>query len=383
MRRSPITFILIAWFSVASVMGQEAKSKASPFDSFGYISSDDASARLDNFAVGLEQQPAAMGYVVSYGPRGKGAGTGTYLGQVLKNYLVSTRELAADRIQTIYGGRYKNPEDIFTELWIVPAGSPAPEPMTFKSKLKTVKGKFADASSWDGYNECACGPVFGNVLRAAFADVLMEQRNDLAYIVASSFPDSSPGHWRRTAKNVAAELREEGIEGERIKIIYGGTNKLSEDDLVDEVKFQYWILPADAPPPVREAKPERTPKKAALIGQYHQWTLKFPRSERAVFDGVADVLRSDPQLSLFLIIRPEIPRVDEYRQPDEPPDIDPVKLVERWKSELLKLGIKESRILVVNAGAQDYGPVIDVWVIPPGASLPDPHAEDEGNPVEP
>src|SRR5215208_1947704 len=97
--------LLINWH-VAQAQEGEA-SKAHPFDSYGRVGSEDASARLDNFAVELMSKPQMNGYVICYGPEGKGSGTGKYLTEIQKSYLVKTRGLDAGRIQTLYGGRYK------------------------------------------------------------------------------------------------------------------------------------------------------------------------------------------------------------------------------------------------------------------------------------
>src|SRR5205814_4498600 len=155
-----------------------------------------------------------------------------------------------------------------------------------------------------------------------------------------------------------------GIEADRIKSIYGGPVKEKQDDSIQEVKRQYWTLPADAAPPVKEAKPERTPKEAVQIGSYSQYELKYTQEERQICEGFADVLRADEQLRVCFIVRPEIPDGEKYFLPDEPPDIDQAKLVEKWKSELeTKLSINEGRIVIIHAGATEFqGGTLEVWV---------------------
>jgi hypothetical protein len=193
--------------------------------------------------------------------------------------------------------------------------------------------------------------------------------------VAFNVGDVTPGTWRRVAKRVVADLQDDGIEAERVKIIFGGKLKGTEDEYAD-AKVQYWILPNDAPPPVKEAKPERTPKEAAQIGSYYQFELKSARDERRIFEGFADVLRADAQLRVCFIVRDEIPDAEKQLAPGEAPDIDEAKLVEQWKSELqAKLGIKENRIFILRGGLDEYrGGQVEVWVVPLGASLPDPYA---------
>jgi hypothetical protein len=68
---------------------------------------------------------------------------------------------------------------------------------------------------------------------------------------------------------------------------------------------------------------------------------------------------------------------------NEPPDVDPIKLVEKWKTELMtKLGLKENRIVIINGGGTEAGPNVEVWVVPPGVSIPQP-VEEETEPEEP
>lgn len=375
-------FLLSGFLSPGS---QVRAQKPVPFDSYGAISSEDAAARLDNFAIELQNRPDAIGFVISYGPQGDGSGTGNFLLRVTQDYLVNSRGIDPDRIQTIYAGRFKDPATLFTELWILSAGLKPPEPHRYSTKLKKVSGRFTEAEGWDGsgVDECGCGPSFGNTTLASFADLLREQPKDVGYIVAFNMSNATPGAWRRVAKSQAADLQEDGIGSERIKIIYGGTIKAKKEESAN-ARLQYWILPSDAPPPVKEAKPERTPKDSVRIGAYGQYDLKYPKQERRIFEGFADVLRVDEQLRVYLIVRSEIPSGEKVDLPEEPPDIDEAKLVEKWKSELRdKLGIKENRIFIIHAGADEYkGGTVEVWVVPPGASFPDPYASDEEQAIE-
>lgn len=358
------------------VYGQAGDGTQQKFDAFADISADDASARLDNFAIQVQNQPGATGVIISYGSQGEGSGTGKFLLRVIKAYLTNSRGIDEARIQTIYAGRYQKPAEIQVELWVVSAGSPPPEPRRYHSKPKIVTGRFLETYASDSSgDECGCGPSFGDTQLAAFADTLREQPKTVAYIVAFNLFNATPGTWRRVAKRLAADLQEDGIEAGRIRIVYGGSLKPKEDEY-SEAKVQYWILPNDAPPPVKEATPERTPKEAVQLGSYYQFELKVPRDERRIFEGFADVLRTDPQLRVCFIVRDELPSGEEHVAAGELPDIDEAKLVEKWKAELQeKLGIKENRIFILRPGAEEVGSAqVEVWVVPLGASLPDPYA---------
>ena len=58
--------------------------------------------------------------------------------------------------------------------------------------------------------------------------------------------------------------------------------------------------------------------------------------------------------------------------------------MQKWKKDLQeKLGIDENRIIILKAGAQDIDlTVVDVWVVPIGAPLPDPHPAETEMPEE-
>jgi hypothetical protein len=320
---------------------------------------------------------------------GEGSGTGNFILRVISSYLVDSRGIDAGRVQMIYGGRYKDSSDVRVELWLSPVGALAPEPTRFESKLDAKKGKIEEYTGSDissGVDECGCGPPQGNVMLAAFADALRRQPNDVAYIVVFNILGSAPGTWRRVAKTEAGDLRDRGIEDDRIKIIFGGTTKEKDkDDQDDEsqlARVQLWILPGDSPPPFKEADPELTPKEAVQIGTYNDYVLKYPKDERRIFAGFVDVLRADEALSVCFIVRPNTPRAldpDVPPLPDEPPDIDTMKLVETWKSELTeKLSIKSGRVIVIPATADETNEgTVEIWVFPAGAALPNPYARDD------
>lgn len=381
---SVICFLLI---NSGFVFGQREDGQARFFDSYEWGGSDDAGARVDNFAVALANSPDMIGYVICYGPQGDGSGTGNSLLLATKSYLVNVRGIEPERIQTIYGGRYKKLTTVATEFWIAPLGADAPKPKRYKSKIEKITGKVLEYEGWDGFPDGAEGVSAGNVRLAAFADTLRQQPQTTAYIVAFNFPNSSPGTWRRIAKQEASELQSDGIESDRIKIIYGGITKDKGGGYNNSqsANVQLWILPSDAPPPLKEAAPERTPKEAVQIGAYEDYLLKYPDRERPIFEGFADVLRADRQLNVCIVIRPRIEGEERYTLPDEPPDIDPQKLAEKWKMELMeKFGVEEKRIILLPAASDEFHEgLIEVWVVPPGAPLPDLYATDDAPSEQP
>ena len=105
------------------------------FDEYGTLSLNERNARLDNYAIELQNDPTTMAYVIAYGGRNSRPGTATSLLNMSKKYLVDTRGIDGSRIVTVDGGHR---EHATTELWIVPQGSKPPqaEPTVDPSEIK-------------------------------------------------------------------------------------------------------------------------------------------------------------------------------------------------------------------------------------------------------
>jgi hypothetical protein len=376
---------LVAPLASAQEASDGAKQVARKFDEFGELRGCDWGARFDNFAIQLQDDLSMEGYVIVYGPEGEWSGTGKNLLERIKDYFINTRGMEQERIKPIYGGRYKEMDQVWTELWLVPHGADAPDPQLYRTKIKTITGKFVETEAWDGIPE-GDGFTAGNVTLAAFADALRQQPETRAYIVAFNAPDATPGSWRRVAKRYANDLENHyGIKPDRIEIIYAGYDKqVKGEEQILGNKMQFWILPKNAPPPVKEAGPEREPTEAVrIVDSNSRYWLRYPDKERQILEGFADVLRANERLSVCLIVRPPngegSPFLDPSASADEPPDVDLMKLVEKWKAQLGKeYGVKENRITVIPTATDEYKEdTLEVWIVPAGAALPDPYAPDE------
>ncbi|MFN2491998.1 MAG: PKD domain-containing protein [Pyrinomonadaceae bacterium] len=93
---------------------------AQKFDEYGNITFNDEKARLDNYAIQLQNQPGAQGYIVAYGSC---AGEAQTRADRAKDYLVNMRQIDSGRLVTVDGGCRS---DLSVELWIVPTGANAP-----------------------------------------------------------------------------------------------------------------------------------------------------------------------------------------------------------------------------------------------------------------
>ena len=101
-----------------------------PFDEFGDIKCEDEYARLDNFAIQLQNEPKAKGVIIFYGGktfRGRLPKRGEAEARAarLKPYLVGRRGIPSAQVIVINGGYRENWEAV---LWIVPEGANLPTP---------------------------------------------------------------------------------------------------------------------------------------------------------------------------------------------------------------------------------------------------------------
>jgi hypothetical protein len=108
------------------------------FDTYGRIARNDEKARLDNFAIQLQNDPGAQGYIIAYGGRRGPAGEAQTRADFARNYLVNSRGIDSGRLMTVDGG-FK--EEATTELWLVPSGATAPtaSPNVDASEVQTTR----------------------------------------------------------------------------------------------------------------------------------------------------------------------------------------------------------------------------------------------------
>lgn len=99
--------------------------KGHKFDEYYDIARNDEKARLDNYAIELQQQPGSQGYVIVYPSRKAGAAAAQARAQRITDYLVNTRGLDAHRLVITMGPAR---EDWLFELWVVPEGAQPPVP---------------------------------------------------------------------------------------------------------------------------------------------------------------------------------------------------------------------------------------------------------------
>ncbi|HKY29879.1 MAG TPA: hypothetical protein VJM12_18200 [Pyrinomonadaceae bacterium] len=86
-------------------------------DKFGALRSDDEKARLDNFAIELQTNPRATGYIMVFRQKGGSLTQAKKRAKNAKDYLVSYRKLDESRL--VVPKEYCERSRVEYELWIV------------------------------------------------------------------------------------------------------------------------------------------------------------------------------------------------------------------------------------------------------------------------
>ena len=378
--------LLLSWAAAGSVFATSLRK----FDEFGMLSHCDLTARLDNFAINLQETPTAYGQIISYAPPGRGE----RLLELIKDYLVNMRGLAPRRVKTNYGGRNSDPTEPKIELWIIPKNVRPVEPLKFETDVETFKGLFIDVERDDDFgveSESEMGPGIGGTSDAAFADMLNQQKSAIGYLVVYSGEDLTPGAWKNIAQQEISDLQEFKVEISRVKVVFGGHQK--------KTRVQYWILPKDAPPPVPDAGAELPLAKTVKVRDFYAYELGSEQNQKNVFTRLKEILTADKTVRAFLVVRLETPTtVDEAEPGEAKPDAAPVvdnepvsepveerepadltKLVEKWRAELAnthKISADRFIVLFTTAGEADSS-YVSLWIVPKGQPLPNPNEEEE------
>ena len=155
--KTKLSLIFLCFFVFAS--NAFAQQEAREFDEMGQVYCEDAKARLDNFAIQLQSDPTAKGYIIFYG--GKSYRSTIYSKRAKRyvsvqllprrgeararmstwiDYLTNSRGVNAVSVQLIDGG-YR--EDLAMEFWIAPSGAkpPTPTPTLTEKEIKFRKGR--------------------------------------------------------------------------------------------------------------------------------------------------------------------------------------------------------------------------------------------------
>jgi hypothetical protein len=109
--------------SAASTVQIPVPVQCRKFDEFPAIAYNDEKARLDNYAIELQNDPAATGYVIVYtGRRGHPGEVQKHTTRIV-DYLVNSRGINGQRILTLVG---PSRDELLMELWLCPQGTNPP-----------------------------------------------------------------------------------------------------------------------------------------------------------------------------------------------------------------------------------------------------------------
>lgn len=258
----------------APAQAQDRAGAARKFDEFGDIQYSDKIARLDNFAIQLQNEPGTRGFIIVYRSRRDLPGLSNRLALWMKNYMMLTRGLAKDRIVTVDGGQALC---LTQELWIVPVGAtPAIRAGAYENAFVNpdVPLKF-DEHYYASAEEDSDGNGLENLesYLDAFGAALRQHPRSSACIIAyaqyyvergyvgdaegnqSSYkrvhPDSKGVVWKILKAERDYLVKNFGISPSRIRTIDGGYRYFRQVEL--------WMVPPGASAPI--PTPNQFPKR--------------------------------------------------------------------------------------------------------------------------
>lgn len=218
-------------------------------DSYGDISCEHASARLDSFALALSNLPAAVGYIVVYEARGGSRLRAQRHGAFAYDRLVVRRGIDAERLKMIWGG----PDDeLMVRLYIVPNGAtpPQPTPTVSEGEARTRAARLFDRGRLtvrrDGGGRPALVTSYDCLPDAVdlgeYAKALRAEPDAAARVVVYGARGARLSEANAVSRLVRHRLfTVENIAHRRISVVYGGTR--------EEPSVELWLVPRGASPP--------------------------------------------------------------------------------------------------------------------------------------
>jgi hypothetical protein len=108
------------------------------FDEYGNIGFENEQARLDNFAVELQNWPEGKGYIIAYGGRRTRSGEARKRAERAKGYLTTVRNIPAKQVVIIDGG-YREQLTIVLKLRSQDLPPPQPTPTVDPKEVRIIK----------------------------------------------------------------------------------------------------------------------------------------------------------------------------------------------------------------------------------------------------
>lgn len=276
-----LALLFLSFQTYQSVFSQANNQAARKFDEFGDVQYSDLIARLDNFAVTLQNEPNTRGFIIVYRTRRDIPGLSSRYAFLAKNYLVKSRGVDQERVVTVDGGVASC---LIQELWIVPVGAtPTPRSDAYSRQFTDIGAarkfdEFYFSSPHDEELEAGASSnavdEFGHL--EGFATALQSEPRSRAYIIGYAqydrerslirYTDGSDKTFRRTRLDPPGLLRRRlrmerdaliktyRIAPSRITVVDGGYRTQREIEL--------WIVPQGvaAPIPTPNAFPAKRAK---------------------------------------------------------------------------------------------------------------------------
>lgn len=133
MRLKRLMLSLALAASLCAAASAQPPAPPKPVDSFGPVNSSDWLARLDNFAVELQNDPAALGYIVAHAEKYKLLAWPSRRAHWARGYLTGARGVDPARVRVV-DGEFRLTTEF--ELWLVRAGEAPPfKPLDYAMAL--------------------------------------------------------------------------------------------------------------------------------------------------------------------------------------------------------------------------------------------------------
>lgn len=246
MKRIFIVALLLTLVCAPSFARQQ-QPHARMIDSFGEIQWSDLMARLDNFAIELQNEPGARGLVAAYAVKHKFPGWPLRRANSCLDYLINTRGLDAARLSAVNGGL--RGETGF-ELWVVPPGAEPPvKPYDASLLMSGEKSallfdRFAITERGDEDNSAyGLEPYpYSAGLYKYFAEVLRADPSLRGYIIGYAARRGPSATARRIASLAKLTIAEShAISVGRVVAVGGGRREYKMMEL--------WLVPPGSPLP--------------------------------------------------------------------------------------------------------------------------------------
>lgn len=376
--------------SAAAESAAPAKPRAAAarkIDEFGRLYGCSGGARLDNFAIELQNEADSKAYIVARDASGKLPGTAHAWGEYFLRYFNELRGMEASRFALVDGASVAG-DDLKMELWLVPFGAEPPRVKPpGKDDARPFSGKFVEMSVYSDTvfydtDGSEAGSFNDGILYAAYRGLLKKQTDSQGYLVVYSPHDAPPGYWRRAGTREQQKLSWDGLAPERMTVVNGGALPVKAKPPVGEEaeetygSVQLWVGAKDAPP-VKHVEEENALTEALLVGGD---SVLYAEKKAAdwLLNNLADMMRADARSVGCIVVYPgdgsTVPTGAGGTE-ETPPDV--FKMAQSWRAELLKKhGFEPNRVVILSGPAEDWSAgKLEVWAVPYGAPLPDPFAE--------